>query len=73
MRKIALAVLGLATVGSLLYFPRRGSAQASTAVIEIGGAKLHLGMSKGEVTDALAGNEITRQLKTTGWLGRVAK
>jgi hypothetical protein len=61
MKKTALVALTLATLlSSVLYAQRSSAPQLSKAAIDVHGTKLRLGMSKGEVTDKLTGNEITK-------------
>jgi len=67
MKKMAFAALILAGLAWLLYSRQSGSAEMARAVIEVGGAELRLGMTKGEVTDKLAGNAITKA-KDDDWI-----
>jgi hypothetical protein len=60
MKGTVLAVLTLATLSSLLYAQQKSSPQISNAALDVHGTKLRLGMTKGEVTDKLAGNEVTK-------------
>jgi hypothetical protein len=60
MKKTALTALALIALCSILYAQQRSSPQLGKAAIDVHGTKLRLGMTKGEVTDKLAGNEITK-------------
>jgi hypothetical protein len=60
MKKTVLVVLTLAALSLPPYAQQRVSPQLSKAAIDVSGTKLRLGMTKGEVTDKLAGNEITK-------------
>jgi hypothetical protein len=60
MRKLALAILILPSLASLPYPRQSGSAEIGKAAIDVCGVKLRLGMTKGQVTDRLAGSEITK-------------
>jgi len=56
MTLVSLLVAGLAT----LYAQRETSHKMSKADVDVGGHKLHLGMTKAQVTEKLAGIEITK-------------
>ena len=69
MKKTALAVITLAILSSLLYAQKTASLQLSKAAIDVDGTKLRLGMSKGEVTDKLVGDEITKYHEDDWFVG----
>jgi hypothetical protein len=57
MKRIALVLLTFAAMSSILYAQQK---RLSKAAIEVRGTKLRLGMTKAEVTDKLAGTEVTK-------------
>jgi hypothetical protein len=60
MRRTSAVGLVFVTLCSLLSAQQRGSSQRGTAVLEVSGVKLHLGMTKAEVTEKLSGTGISK-------------
>ncbi len=58
MKKTAVVVLTLIALCSILSAQQRNSSQWGKAVLEVSGTKLHLGMTKAEVSEKLSGREI---------------
>jgi hypothetical protein len=69
MALVPLVVAGLATV----HAQRETSPHASKADVEVAGYKLHLGMTKAQITEKLAGTEITKIHEDEWMVGSLEK
>jgi hypothetical protein len=69
MKRTALALLTIAVISSIVYAQQQTARKMSNAAIEVGGTKLHLGMTKAQVTEKLAGHEFTKVNEDEWMLG----
>src|SRR5277367_6257254 len=66
MRKIAVVLIAL-MLPSVIYAQKKDPPHWGSAYMEVAGAKLHLGMTKAEVTGRLAGSAF-RKLDENMWM-----
>jgi hypothetical protein len=60
-------VLVVLMLPSVIQAQKKGATRWGSASIEVAGAKLHLGMTKAEVTEQLAGSQLTK-IDDRNWL-----
>jgi hypothetical protein len=66
MKKIAVVLIAL-TLSSVIYAQKKDPPHWGSADMEVAGAKLHLGMTKAEVTERLAGSQF-RKINENFWV-----
>jgi hypothetical protein len=67
MKRTATIVLTIVGLCSILSAQQKTSPQWGKGVLEVSGTKVRLGMTKGEVTERLAGTEISR-INDNNWM-----